>query len=761
MTYFTEGDYSVYDTVPCSVAVFRVNENFDLIYSNKIYKEIFGTGKFDEDGFVKLRSEISEANEPVCIDLRYKDVHEIIKSVRAFVVKISEDTAIAVFVDDSEYVNSINKLLVKCSTYAAAIRGTNEIFYEYARENDSMNIYFPISDGRIETKLIQNWFGDIDNNVFIFSEDKDIVSDIRGKVNENMQLDIRMRLRDDANFEWYRITVKPDNDNQGLFVGTARNIQDIHMEEEELKEKALMDPLSKVYNRSAAIERIKVNLQKCAPENKCALIVLDIDNFKRINDTLGHLYGDAVISMVAGLVKNSLDSDDIMGRFGGDEFFAFIEDADRERLEKKLEDIRQSVLKLRINTYDDKDISCSIGVAVGKGGDEYDELFKKADSALYKAKEKGKNRFEYFDGEYAEKTAINYCGAKDENESNVEHSITTVALEIASKSINPENAIINIMRHAGITFNVDYIQIMCFDCLDNRVDLMFQWIAKKDGEYNVFTTRKKSGYYVHSDLMRYSDCFAKYKIFHHTEEFEEGFSQKYKDVFNNLRHVNQVYASNSGGEDSFYAVIFQSLDTKRKWTEAEMKDMLEITKILSVYLKSTYVETEREKMLAKKIDYGPFGTYTIGKFYEESGKIGIGARACDGKMGVLHIDIKDLFGINLTHSPRVGNDILRRLSDAIMNYEQTKAVGCHLAGTDEFFILFYTNLSDEKSVAELVEKDFKEVCRPFENYTNPKVCIKAGLVLFNAGENIGFQIDKAKYAKKGKSPDECKCYIAE
>ena len=56
---------------------------------------------------------------------------------------------------------------------------------------------------------------------------------------------------------------------------------------------------------------------------ECAFIVLDIDNFKNINDTFGHLYGDAVIAMVAGSIKSTLDSEDIIGRFGGDEFLVY------------------------------------------------------------------------------------------------------------------------------------------------------------------------------------------------------------------------------------------------------------------------------------------------------------------------------------------------------------------------------------------------------------------------------------------------------
>ena len=69
---------------------------------------------------------------------------------------------------------------------------------------------------------------------------------------------------------------------------------------------------------------------------ECAFIVLDIDNFKNINDTFGHLYGDAVIAMVAGSIKSTLDREDIIGRFGGDEFLVYIDNTKPEKLRENL-----------------------------------------------------------------------------------------------------------------------------------------------------------------------------------------------------------------------------------------------------------------------------------------------------------------------------------------------------------------------------------------------------------------------------------------
>lgn len=180
--------------------------------------------------------------------------------------------------------------------------------------------------------------------------------------------------------------------------------------------KSIYRPLSKVLNRETAIEKIRERLKTQTMNEECAFIVLDIDNFKNINDTFGHLYGDAVIAMVAGSIKSTLDSEDIIGRFGGDEFLVYIDNTKPEKLERKLENIRLAILKMRIDKNDEKDISCSMGVTLGRGRVKYEDLFRQADSALYMAKTNGKNRFEYFNGEFIDKNALTYTGIMTEEE---------------------------------------------------------------------------------------------------------------------------------------------------------------------------------------------------------------------------------------------------------------------------------------------------------------------------------------------------------
>ena len=281
-------------------------------------------------------------------------------------------------------------------------------------------------------------------------------------------------------------------DEQGKAFAVLVNNTATNAEIRRLEAKSQFDPLTKVYNRATAIEKINEALLQKSKDETCALIVLDIDNFKRINDTFGHVYGDAVIAMAAGSVNNVLGDKDIMGRFGGDEFFAYIDGAEEAALIQKLKNINKAVVDMRVDKGDDKDISCSIGVALGIGRADYEKLFREADSALYLAKKNGKNRYEFFDGKY-HGAAISY-GQDSDGESKNELSIAEIAIEIASKSKTTESTIFNIMRHAAVVMGLECVQIQKYYVSEGRGDVEFEYYRELNGQYNVIQSVKKTGF---------------------------------------------------------------------------------------------------------------------------------------------------------------------------------------------------------------------------------------------------------------------------
>jgi diguanylate cyclase (GGDEF)-like protein len=164
-----------------------------------------------------------------------------------------------------------------------------------------------------------------------------------------------------------------------------------------LRELADTDPLTGLLNRRA-YAAIGVDVMSTLERNQTpfAVLVMDIDRFKRINDTHGHAGGDEVIRHVANLVKSSVRPSDHVARFGGEEFVALLRDCSLDVAADVAERARHTVEKSRI-IYGRSVINCtvSIGVAVVDGGDrDLQDVIARADGALYVAKSSGRNRVE-------------------------------------------------------------------------------------------------------------------------------------------------------------------------------------------------------------------------------------------------------------------------------------------------------------------------------------------------------------------------------
>ncbi len=176
--------------------------------------------------------------------------------------------------------------------------------------------------------------------------------------------------------------------------------------ESALKRKADIDGLTEVFNKTTAEENIRERLKvnKGAP---CTFMLLDIDNLKVINDSLGHPQGDRAIKIVADVIESSFRHSDVVGRFGGDEFVVFLSGvSDRENVEKMMEMLKSKVNEARIGEDDDHPLSISIGAAFGVKNITFEELYDMADKALYEAKRSGRNSYSiYSDGKEKGKKA--------------------------------------------------------------------------------------------------------------------------------------------------------------------------------------------------------------------------------------------------------------------------------------------------------------------------------------------------------------------
>lgn len=162
---------------------------------------------------------------------------------------------------------------------------------------------------------------------------------------------------------------------------------------EKLENLAITDPLTGIFNRRYFQEILTKEIAKNSLKKvPLSIAIGDLDNFKKINDTYGHLEGDKALKMVVEIIKNNIRSSDIIARFGGEEFIILFPQTEKEEACKITERIRQAIENETKKIYD-LPLTISFGIATyPEDGTTHEELLKRADRALYEAKKRGKNR---------------------------------------------------------------------------------------------------------------------------------------------------------------------------------------------------------------------------------------------------------------------------------------------------------------------------------------------------------------------------------
>lgn len=215
-----------------------------------------------------------------------------------------------------------------------------------------------------------------------------------GRTNMVFKYERRMT---DGSVRWVRNEIRflTDVDSGHLCaMFSAKDIDAIKQEEQKLVIAAKMDRMTMLLNRETSMEYINQILETQSEEQH-VLFMLDIDNFKNLNDTLGHQIGDEFLIALAAELKKSFRESDVVARIGGDEFFAMMLNVTELKIiEKKAQDILDIIQNIAQKYPAEINLTGSIGISIYPGdGTTLDELYTKADDALYEAKRGGKNKF--------------------------------------------------------------------------------------------------------------------------------------------------------------------------------------------------------------------------------------------------------------------------------------------------------------------------------------------------------------------------------
>lgn len=329
-----------------------------------------------------------------------------------------------------------------------------------------------------------------------------------------------------------------------------------------------------VLNKKAITDYAK-KLLISRQRSRVYIAIIDLDNFKNINDTFGHMFGDEVLSTVADIIKDAVGNRGIVGRIGGDELLVVLDKIDEHtELRNMLRTIRTNVEWAYKGKRDDVVLTCSIGVAMyPDNGDTYEKVFQLADRMLYKAKEKGKNRYviyipEIHDAEFDTGKKEHLEDSIAKLKSNKTGVIQRLIEQFLIKKIVTYETMLN---EIGYAFGLDDIVI----AYDN---------------FNITTTWNHDGVYADRDS---------FKFLEDKKEFWDSFDNNNIYVMNGLyvmevkfRYLYDLLKDRKIESAIFYKMVkngnmigmimFAKVNNRMKWSEYEKTIMAVIGKTIEI-----------------------------------------------------------------------------------------------------------------------------------------------------------------------------------
>ncbi len=388
------------DKIPIGAQIVALADVYDALTSERVYKkaishekalEMILDGKCGAFNPLLLKC-LSENSEDIRSVLKKPDVNVSRREKRGFNDVLVHSKAGEVASDRTLRLLDYERM--KYNFFAAM---TEEIQFEYSMATDTLTIsplgaeklgveevvVSPEKSEKLKEIIGGDWF-------------RSLIDMLEKSTPEKPEIRHEKQLHCNGEYRWHNIIVRaiwtdeipPKVDG---FIGKAVDVHDAHITINELKENATHDPLTDLLNRAEAKAQIERRLLNY-PNHKYALACFDIDFFKHANDTYGHLFGDKVLKTISQKMTHSIRASDICARMGGDEFLIFFE------YDTDINAIIARIFKSLCCNVDKFDVTISMGIAeMTSVGESYEELFHRADLALYHSKQSGRNQYHLYD----------------------------------------------------------------------------------------------------------------------------------------------------------------------------------------------------------------------------------------------------------------------------------------------------------------------------------------------------------------------------
>jgi len=518
------------------------------------------------------------------------------------------------------------------------------------------------------------------NNASIYFLNSDVISpecsdqlmDVYRKIydgEKELNIDIQAK-NSSGDYSWYELTATTVFNRQGKpisLIGQTHNIDEKKKEMDMLFNNSTKDSLTMLLNHKTALKYINNILSKSNNTNMHALFMIDIDNFKYINETYGHTYGDTVLLEFSAKLQEIFSTEHVLGRIGGDEFIVFFKNAsDLEEIKSYANTLRETFLNILSDEDVNQHVTGSIGISIyPQDGQKFGELFTKADMALSYAKTLGKNCFSLYSKslmnsmDYLPSTVI------DSVENNLHVSANTIiestllsnVVDVLFDAKRLDMSINAILKLIGNSLSLDNIAIYEISNKSSNTIITYEWSSSADNRLSTHFT---------SIPAEYAKDFAYYResnnnIFFHNKAFcLPCGNSTYGDEFRKLHtySILQCGLIDQGAHKGYIEACRN--DSAKPWTKLEIDTLSVIFKIIGGYLLK--LQTQKSAEEASKVDSLTHSSNMF-SFIQIAKKLL--SEHTENNYAVVYSDIKNFKYINETYGFAEGNRILVTLAQAM------------------------------------------------------------------------------------------------
>ena len=572
------------------------------------------------------------------------------------------------------------------------------------------------------------------------------------------------------NFSENGKTVLSEDGVPETVIGTIKNIDENKRLELRQMDDSKRDPLTKLYRRFYSRELIEEFLKNQAGADYAGLVIIDIDNFKDLCDSMGHAFADEILHNVAADLEDIFYPTDILGRSGGDEFIILMKYVEHiSNIEKKV----QKILAALRRNYSDNDMNFSSTVSIGVSvyptvGQDYETLYKNALKSLAYAQEHGRDQYCFYDAakeeeynQYQIDEKLSKINIEDENDQLEEaeyESLFELATRLLEESKDTDSAINLLLRHVARELDVDGILIRRrvgkayeieypYHCI--LLDIPYDQnavnskLSKEEWENEIAYIREHNGLACCNDVEKLDNVLIRETA---------------------MQNGLQSYACSTFFEKNEYlgSIDIVNFTRKREWSKEDKRTIQILTNVVSSYLfKMKAFEDARETVEHMTGYDAVTDMYKYEKFLVEAGEYL--KTAPHGQYAIVYLDFANFKYINEIYGYEVGDKILRAYADEARSYEGLFISGCRVFSDNMIYLMHAEgwSVSEIKFRLERASNVFSEKMK--KRYLESNLSCVFGVCLFYVdGNEISLQniISNANLARKeAKKPENPPCII--